>query len=53
MSEQIHINPFFEQYKTVHETVPFGDFTLADVEEAFVEGIRRDDELIEKITNNP
>ena len=53
MSEQIHKNPFFEQYKTVHETVPFGDFTLADVEEAFVEGIRRDDELIEKITNNP
>ena len=37
----------------MHETVPFGDFTLADVEEAFVEGIRRDDELIEKITNNP
>ena len=53
MSEQQHKNPFFEQYNTVHETVPFGDFNLADVEEAFVEGIRRDDELIEKITNNP
>ncbi|MGN1229815.1 MAG: M3 family metallopeptidase [Prevotella sp.] len=53
MSEQVHKNPFFEQYKTVHETVPFGDFTLADVEEAFVEGIKRDDELIEKIANNP
>ena len=53
MSEQEHKNPFFEQYKTVHETVPFGDFTLADVEEAFVEGIKRDDELIEKIANNP
>ena len=53
MIENIHKNPFFEQYKTLHETVPFGDFTLADVEEAFVEGIRRDDELIEKITNNP
>ena len=53
MSEQGHINPFFEKYNTVHETVPFGDFTLADVEEAFVEGIKRDDELIEKITNNP
>ena len=53
MSEQQHKNPFFEQYNTVHETVPFGDFTLADVEEAFVEGIKRDDELIEKITNNP
>ena len=37
----------------MHETVPFGDFNLADVEEAFVEGIKRDDELIEKITNNP
>ena len=53
MSEQGHINPFFEKYNTVHETVPFGDFNLADVEEAFVEGIKRDDELIEKITNNP
>ena len=53
MSEQQHKNPFFEQYNTVHETVPFGDFTLADVEAAFVEGIKRDDELIEKITNNP
>ena len=53
MSEQQHKNPFFEQYNTVHETVPFGDFNLADVEEAFVEGIKRDDELIEKITNNP
>ena len=53
MSEQIHNNPFFEQYQTLHETVPFGDFTLADMEEAFIEGIKRDDELIEKITNNP
>lgn len=53
MSEQIHNNPFFEQYNTPHETVPFGDFTLADIEEAFVEGIKRDDELIEKITGNP
>lgn len=53
MSEQIHKNPFLGQYTTLHETVPFGDFTLADVEEAFVEGIKRDDELIEKITNNP
>ena len=53
MSEQQHKNPFFEQYNTVHETVPFGDFNLADGEEAFVEGIKRDDELIEKITNNP
>ena len=53
MSEQQHKNPFFEQYNTVHETVPFGDFTLADVEEAFVDGIKRDEERIEKITNNP
>ena len=53
MIEQTHKNPFFEQYHTLHETVPFGDFTLADIEEAFVEGIKRDDELIEKITNNP
>ncbi|MDY3846834.1 MAG: M3 family metallopeptidase [Prevotella sp.] len=53
MSEQIRKNPFFEPYHTLHETVPFNDITLADIEEAFIEGIKRDNEQIEKITNNP
>ena len=47
------INPFFEPYKTPHETVPFDKIRLEDYEEAFMEGIKRDDEQIEKTINNP
>lgn len=47
------INPFFLPYDTPHETVPFDKITLADYEEAMMEGIRREDEQIEKIINNP
>ena len=46
-------NPFFEPYKTLHDTVPFDRIRLEDYEEAMLEGIRRDDEQIEKIINNP
>ena len=46
-------NPFFEPYNTPHKTVPFDKITLADYEEAMMEGIRREDEEIEKIINNP
>lgn len=46
-------NPFFEQYNTPHDTVPFDKIRLEDFEEAFMEGIRRDDEQIEKTINNP
>lgn len=46
-------NPFFEQYTTPHETVPFDKIRIEDYEEAFIEGIRRDDEQIEKTINNP
>ena len=45
-------NPFFENYNTPHETVPFSLIEISDYEEAFMEGIRRDDEEIEKIINN-
>ena len=41
-------NPFFEPYNTPHDTVPFDRIALDDYEEAFMEGIRRDDEEIEK-----
>ena len=51
MSE--HINPFLEPYKTPHDTVPFDKIRLEDYEEAFMEGIRRDNEQIDKIINNP
>lgn len=47
------INPFFLPYDTPHYTVPFNCITLADYEEAMMEGIRREDEQIEKIINNP
>ncbi len=46
-------NPFFEPYNTPHDTAPFDRIRLEDFEEAFMEGIRRDDEQIEKIVNNP
>ncbi len=48
-----HINPFFQPYGTPRETVPFDKITLADYEEAFMEGIRREDEQIEKMLNDP
>ncbi len=48
-----HVNPFFEAYGTPHDTVPFDRIRLEDYEEAFMEGIRRDNEQIEKIINNP
>lgn len=46
-------NPFFEPYDTPHSTVPFDRIRIEDYEEAFMEGIRRDKELIEKIISNP
>ncbi|PTL33225.1 peptidase M3 [Prevotella sp. oral taxon 376] len=48
-----HINPFFVPYNTPHDTVPFNRIQTADYEEAFMEGIRRDDEEIDKIVNDP
>ena len=51
MSE--HKNPFLEPYGTPHDTVPFDRIRLEDFEEAFMEGIRRDNEQIEKTINNP
>lgn len=46
-------NPFFSKYTTIHEVPPFDKIKLEDYEEAFMEGIRRDDEHIDKIINNP
>jgi peptidyl-dipeptidase Dcp len=51
MSE--HLNPFFEPYGTPHDAVPFDCIRLEHFEEAFMEGIRRDNEQIEKTINNP
>ncbi len=46
-------NPFFEPYGTPHDTAPFDRIKLEHFEEAFLEGIRRDNEQIEKTINNP
>lgn len=46
-------NPFLEPYNTPHDTVPFDRIRIEDFEEAFMEGIRRDNEQIEKTINNP
>ena len=46
-------NPFMEPYGTPHDTVPFDKIRFEDFEPAFMEGIRRDDEQIAKIVNNP
>ena len=46
-------NPFFEPYGTPHDAVPFDRIKLEHFEEAFMEGIRRDNEQIEKTINNP
>ena len=46
-------NPFFEPYNTPHDTAPFDRIRMEDFEEAMLEGIRRDDEQIERIINNP
>ena len=47
------INPFFEPYNTPHDTAPFDRIRMEDFEEAFLEGIRRDNEQIDKTINNP
>ena len=51
--QQERKNPFFLPYDTPHDVAPFDRIRLEDFEEAMLEGIRRDDEQIEKIINNP
>ena len=46
-------NPFFIPYGTPHDVAPFDKIRLEDYREAFLEGIRREDEQIEKIINDP
>ena len=42
-----------EPYETLHDTVPFDKIKFEHYEEAFMEGIRRDNESIAKIVDNP
>ena len=45
-------NPFFSQYGTPHETIPFGNIGLAELEEAINVGMKREDEEIAAIVNS-
>ena len=47
------VNPFFQPYGTPHDTMPFDRIRMEDYEEAFMEGIRRDEEFLAKTINNP
>ena len=51
--DEVRQNPFFLPYGTPHDTAPFDRIRLEDYEEAMLEGIRRDNEQIEKLINNP
>lgn len=46
-------NPFLQVYTTPHKTAPFDKIKLEHFEPAFLEGIRRENEQIEKTINNP
>ena len=45
-------NPFFNDYSTPHNTVPFHLIKLEHYEEAFMEGMKRENEELDKIINN-
>ncbi|MCM1109526.1 MAG: M3 family metallopeptidase [Clostridium sp.] len=46
-------NPFFHPYNTPHDTAPFDRIRIEDFEPAFMEGMRQDNELTDRIVNNP
>ena len=45
-------NPFFNDYSTPHNTAPFHLIKLEHYEEAFMEGMKREKEELDKIINN-
>ena len=46
-------NPFFEDYTTLHGTVPFDDIKIEHYEPAFMEGMKQHKAEIDAIVNNP
>ena len=46
-------NPFLQPYGTPHNTVPFHKIKIEHYEEAFLEGIRRDSEAVQRIIDDP
>ncbi len=47
------MNVFLDKYKTPYETVPFNEIKFEDYEEAMMEGMRREDEDLQRLINNP
>lgn len=50
---QTEKNPFFEDYATLHGTVPFDQIKMEHYEPAMIEGMRQHKEEIDAIVNNP
>ena len=46
-------NPFYSEYNTPHQTVPFDKIKLEHYEPAFIEGIKQHAAEVEAIINNP
>lgn len=53
LEREKRVNPFFCSYNTPHDTIPFNRIQLSDYKEAILEGIRRQNEEIKAITDNP
>ena len=46
-------NPFYSEYNTPHQTVPFNKIKLEHYEPAIMEGIKQHTAEVEDIINNP
>lgn len=53
LEREKRVNPFFCSYNTPHDTISFNRIQLSDYKEAILEGIRRQNEEIKAITDNP
>ena len=54
MTEAKRVNPLISgEYGTPHDTAPFDKITLADYEEAILEGMRQEEKAIDDIIGNP
>ena len=54
MTEAKRVNPLISgEYGTPHDTAPFDKITLADYEEAILEGMKQEERAIDDIICNP
>lgn len=49
---QVKKNPLLSAFRTPHATIPFGTFSVADIEAALQEGLRQSEQEINEITAN-